>query len=257
MKIILNCLLELKKLGVTAVKQSTEDEGSSFNDILMMRKITKKAGVKLNVKIGGCEAKNDIFYCKRIKANAIVAPMVESDYALKKFIQCAGASKKCSLYLNLETRLAIKNLNKIVSSNSFNKINGVVIGRSDLAGSMNKNKDYVNSKKIFKIAEKTYRYISKKKNKKIIFKMGGSITPLSKNFIEDLYNKGLLNYIETRNIEIKLSRKTLVNLDYIISKSFHFEKEWLKKRAQLIKKVDPFLAKEYQKRIIAINKREN
>ncbi len=163
MKKIFECLIELKKLGVTAVKQSTEDEGSSFKDILVMRRITKKIGIKLNVKIGGCEAKNDIFYCKRIKADAIVAPMVESDYALKKFIQCAGVNKKCSLYLNLETRLAIKNLNKIVSSNSFSKINGVVIGRSDLAGSMNKSKDYVNSKKIFKIAEKTYRYIQKKK----------------------------------------------------------------------------------------------
>tara|TARA_E500000178_G_scaffold74274_1_gene72063 strand:- start:25266 stop:26039 length:774 start_codon:yes stop_codon:yes gene_type:complete len=257
MKKIFECLIELKKLGVTAVKQSTEDEGSSFKDILVMRRITKKIGIKLNVKIGGCEAKNDIFYCKRIKADAIVAPMVESDYALKKFIQCAGVNKKCSLYLNLETRLAIKNLNKIVSSNSFSKINGVVIGRSDLAGSMNKSKDYVNSKKIFKIAEKTYRYIQKKKNKKTIFKMGGSITELSKNFIEDLYNKGLLNYIETRNIEIKLSRKTLNNLDNIISRGFHFEKEWLKKRAQFIKKVDPFLAKDYQKRIFAIIRREN
>jgi hypothetical protein len=146
MKILLERLLELKKLGVTAVKQSTEDEGSSFNDISVMRRITKKAGVKLNVKIGGCEAKNDIFYCARIKADAIVAPMVESDYALKKFIQCAGFSKKCSLYLNL---------------------------------------------------------------------------------------------------------------DDIISRSFHFEKEWLKKRALLIKKVDPFLVKEYQKRIVAITKREN
>ena len=87
--------------------------------------------------------------------------------------------------------------------------------------------------------------------------MGGSITPLSKNFIEDLYNKKLLNYIETRNIEIKLSRKTLDNLDNIIIKGFHFEKEWLKKRAQFIKKVDPFLANEYQKRIKAIIKREN
>ena len=46
-------------------------------------------------------------------------------------------------------------------------------------------------------------------------------------------------------------------LDNIIIKGFHFEKEWLKKRAQFIKKVDPFLAKEYQKRIKAIIKREN
>ena len=34
MKKILNILRKLKKLGVTGVKQSTEDEGSSFDDIL-------------------------------------------------------------------------------------------------------------------------------------------------------------------------------------------------------------------------------
>ena len=45
-------LKELKLLGVSGVKQSTEDEGSSFEDIKFMRKITKEVGIKLNVKIG-------------------------------------------------------------------------------------------------------------------------------------------------------------------------------------------------------------
>ena len=62
MKKISNILRELKKLGVTGVKQSTEDEGSSFKDIILMRKITQKIGINLNIKIGGCEAKNDIFF---------------------------------------------------------------------------------------------------------------------------------------------------------------------------------------------------
>ena len=52
--------------------------------------IVESAKVDLNVKIGGCEAKNDIFFCKKIKTNSIVAPMVESEYALRKFIQCAS-----------------------------------------------------------------------------------------------------------------------------------------------------------------------
>ena len=51
MKKISNILKELKKLGVTGVKQSTEDEGSSFKDIILMRKITQKIGINLNIKI--------------------------------------------------------------------------------------------------------------------------------------------------------------------------------------------------------------
>ena len=34
-------LKKLKKLGAVGVKQSLEDEGASFNDIRIMRKITK------------------------------------------------------------------------------------------------------------------------------------------------------------------------------------------------------------------------
>lgn len=257
MKKILNILRKLKKLGVTGVKQSTEDEGSSFDDILLMRKITKKVGVSLNVKIGGCEAKNDIFFCKRTKVDGIVAPMVESRYALQKFVQCAGESKKNLLFMNFETNLAIKNLQKILSSESFKYIDGIIIGRSDLAGSMNKRKDYVNSKKIFQIAENCYKQIVKKVNRKIILKMGGSITPVSKIFIAKLYKKKLLNFVETRNIEIKLSNKSLKDLDKIILKAFEFEIELLKIRVKKIQKIDPLLAKEYKKRIFEMNNRIN
>ena len=56
-----NKLRQLKRLGIQGVKQSLEDEGSSFQEITVMRDLTKKLGLKLNIKIGGCEAKNDIF----------------------------------------------------------------------------------------------------------------------------------------------------------------------------------------------------
>ena len=257
MKKISTILKDLKKLGVSGVKQSTEDEGSSFDDILFMRKITKRIGVNLNVKVGGCEAKNDIFFCKRAKVNGIVAPMVESKYALKKFIQCAGRNKKSLLFMNFETNLAVRNLKSIVSSEYFKFIDGVIVGRSDLAGSIDKKKNYVNSKQIFKIAENCYKQIIKVVDRKIILKMGGSITPESKIFISRLYNKNLLDFIETRNIEIKLSDKSINNLDKIILKAFEFEIELLKIRVKTIQKHDPLLAKEYKKRIVEINKRIN
>ena len=57
MKKLIKKLIEIKKFGVTAIKQSFEDEGASFHDVLLMRKITSAAKVELNVKIGGCEAK--------------------------------------------------------------------------------------------------------------------------------------------------------------------------------------------------------
>ena len=52
-----------------------------------MKKITKKAKLQLNVKIGGCEAKNDIYFCEWLKVNSMVAPMVEFHTLLRKFLQ--------------------------------------------------------------------------------------------------------------------------------------------------------------------------
>ena len=73
MKRLINQLKILKKLGASGVKQSLEDEGVSFQDIEIMRVLTKKIKMKLNVKIGGCEAKNDIFFCSNLKVDSILS----------------------------------------------------------------------------------------------------------------------------------------------------------------------------------------
>ena len=248
-------LKKLKGLGVVGVKQSLEDEGASFNDIRIMRKITKKLKLKLNVKIGGCEAKNDIFFCKDIQTDSIVAPMIESEYALKKFIQCAAQKKTNLLLINLETFQSIKNLKYIVKSKYFKPIDGVVIGRSDLAGSMSHAKSFVNSKRIYNIVSKTFSYIRELKKNKKILKMGGSITQNSKEFIQSLFEKNFLDYVETRNIEIKLSKKSIDNFEKIIIGSFQFEIEWLKYRIKNNKNLPVNLVNDYKKRINEVRHR--
>ncbi len=151
MKKLIHNLNQLKKFGMKAVKQSLEDEGATFKDIEIMRKITLKAGIDLNVKIGGCEAKNDIYFCKQIRVNSIVAPMVESEYALRKFIQIAydPKDKFTNLFINIETKNALANLKKIIKSKYFKYLNGVVFGRSDIAGSYNLKKKRRRFKKNF------------------------------------------------------------------------------------------------------------
>ena len=254
MKKISAILKNLKNLGVSGVKQSLEDEGASFDDIRIMRKITKELKLKLNVKIGGCEAKNDIFFCRNIQVDSIVAPMIESEYAVKKFVQCGAQKKSNLLLINLETFQSIKNLKHIIKSKYFKSIDGVVIGRSDLAGSMGYSKSFVNSKRIYNITRKTFTSIKKIKNKKI-FKMGGSITQNSKEFIQSLFEKKILDYVETRNIEIKLSKKAMNNFEKIIIGSFQFEIEWLKYRIKNNKNLPINLAVDYKKRIKEIRHR--
>ena len=255
MKKFIHNLNQLKKFGIRAVKQSLEDEGATFKDIEIMRKITLKAGIDLNVKIGGCEAKNDIYFCKQIRVNSIVAPMVESEYALRKFIQIAydPKDKFTNLLINIETKDALKNLKKIIKSKYFRFLKGIVFGRSDIAGSFNLMKKDVDSKKIFSRVHKALIFL---KNKKKIIKLGGSITPASINFIEKVYKKKLLKSIETRNIEIELNKKNLENLNQSINKIFAFEMDWLKYKSKIKSNTKSLVRlKDYKSRINEINNR--
>ena len=56
-KNIIKKLKKLKKLGVSGVKLSLEDEGSTFEDLKLMRFLTISTNLDLNIKIGGCELK--------------------------------------------------------------------------------------------------------------------------------------------------------------------------------------------------------
>lgn len=256
---ILRRLKKLKSLGVVGIKQSLEDEGATFNDIVLMRKLTKKIKLSLNVKIGGCEAKNDINFCKSQKVDSIVAPMVESSYALKKFVQSINTNS-IPILINIETNLAIENFSKILKVKEFKKLHGIVIGRSDIAGSLGLEKKYVDSKIIFKMVSKKLNYLKKNLRKKFIIKMGGSITDKSKNFILKLYNAKILNSVETRNIEIKINIKTINNFKVILNEAFLFELEWLNYKLMNFDKTKAnsfFLIKDYKKRIREIKKRFN
>ena len=162
MKKIIKLLKDLKKINAVAVKQSLEDEGASYEDLIVMRKITRKAKLLLNVKIGGCEAKNDIYFCEKIGVTGMVAPMVESPYALKKFLQTIPPKNKQSLYVNIESIQAFNNIIKLLNQKNINRLKGVVIGRSDLAGSLNLSKSEVDSKRIYQIVHSALKKIKKK-----------------------------------------------------------------------------------------------
>jgi len=252
---IIKTLKSLKKLGATGVKQSFEDEGASFQEVLIMNQLVKKLKLNQNVKIGGCEAKNDIDFCIKNKINGIVAPMVESEYALKKFFQAIPKKTKSKIFINIETINAIKNFKKIASSINLKDLDGVVFGRSDIAGSLGLEKKEVNSKKITHLIKKVI-YLAKKKNKGLQIKLGGSISFPSKETILNLYKNNLITSFETRNIEIKILNKNLKNFEEIIKLAFQFEIEWNQFKLRTSKiKYNNFQKKFLKKRIKEIKAR--
>lgn len=229
MKNLIKTLDNLNKTyNVVGIKQSTEDEGALHDDIILMRRITELNNLKLSVKIGGCEAKTDIDFCKRILANGIVAPMVESEFALQKFIESTINIKNIDFYINMESKSAYNNLDNILNSPSSKLLKGIIVGRSDLTKSFGYSKDYVDSPFMQDIV---YNALTKIKQYNLIALMGGNISPKSSNFIKKLYEENLLSYIETRNIIIQLNDNNVNDLDNTIKSSLLFESEWLNYKA--------------------------
>jgi len=224
MKNILKSLKILKKLGIKTIKKSFEDEGSTFEEVQIVRNLTSRLDMKLNVKIGGCEAKSDIVKCQNINVDGIVAPMIETPFAFKKFIQASSKAENLSLFINIESKTGFSNLKNILSMSNISFLKGIVIGRSDLVSSFGYSSDYVNSKNI---VQKISEVLKNIKEKKLITKMGGNLTFKSIDTIKSFYNEKLLDAVETRNIEIPVNSKTLKNMKDIISEALIFETNFI------------------------------
>ena len=165
----------IKKLftkNLIGIKQSFEDEGVILDDVNTIRNITKYNNLKLSVKIGGCEAKSDIHNCYYIGVDGIVAPMVETEFALQKFIESVSHISGIKFYINIESKTAYENIDKILDSPSAKMLSGIVVGRSDFVKSYGYDKSFVNSDFIF---QKTYEIMKKAKLYGLETLMGGNL----------------------------------------------------------------------------------
>jgi 4-hydroxy-2-oxoheptanedioate aldolase len=195
-------LVKLKnKFKLYGLKGEFEAEGSSFEDISKLRNLTSRNKIKLFVKIGGVEALNDIYQCIDIGVDGIIAPMVESKFAVKKFIdsiQKLKIKKKPSLTINIETASGVKNFNEIFKQ-ALGNIDNITIGRSDLAASyFNKNVTQ-NSNKILQIILKIGEKI-KKKGGGVNLCVGGGINRNTILKYQKHKNISLIKKMETRKV---------------------------------------------------------
>ncbi len=215
--------------GLVGIKTSFEDEGALFNETIRLKEICNQAKTKMTLKIGGPEAIRDLKDSTVIGVKGIVAPMVESEFGLKKFIQAAklyipeDTLSSVQLNVNIETITAVQNAIEMLHSDEAQMLYGVTVGRVDLVSSMGKDRSYVNSKEVLDMARSVF---SKAKQKGLKACLGGAVSTDSLEFLKKLHSEGLLDKFETRYAMFDPSI-TLKNLSRALSKAQMFEYEWL------------------------------
>ncbi len=238
---MLNMLKELKKeYSVVGVKAEFEAEGSRLTELLRLKEIVTKAGLDLTIKTGGAEAIRDLYDARLIGVSGIVAPMIESPFALKKYLSAIDIAfpekeerEGISFFANIETIDAYNNFDEMLELENINKLSGIVLGRSDMSSSLGLAKKDINSGKLFEIAE---TLIKKAKKKDLKFIVGGSVDVKSLDFFNKLPKTNFAGF-ETRKIIFKCPNALKRQVGKGIRKALEFELLWLLNKRDYYNKI--------------------
>jgi hypothetical protein len=219
-----------EKFGVVSVKAEFEAEGTRMDELLRLVEITRSANLPITVKIGGCEAIRDLLESKQIGVHYVVAPMVESGYALEKYVAAKNLifsqqeQEDMDFLFNMETIQAFDlrmNLLEIAARNQ--SLQGVVFGRVDFVGSMGLSRERIEQDDV---TEKILEVSKLCEEKDLDLVVGGAISAAS---IENLKKVAAtkLTRFETRKVVFDGQSVRNDDLELGLLNAVHFELLWL------------------------------
>jgi 4-hydroxy-2-oxoheptanedioate aldolase len=221
------------KYNLQGVKAEFEAEGSSYRDVNRLKRICLQLGIEVHLKIGGVEAVRDIKDALELGVDGLIAPMVESKFAAKKFIdayQKIYKDTQIHTSLNIETRSGINNLEKIIEISS-GVVDNITIGRSDLSSSFFNNDLTPDSDYIFELIEDIAPIILVSG---MTITIGGGVTQQTIDKIKNNFPslKSMISKIETR--KAMFNTQDLMNLTNSINSALRFEELYILSKKEFV-----------------------
>lgn len=222
--------------GYVGVKAEFEAEGTRIDELMRLYEIAHKADVNIGIKVGGCEAVKDLLECRQLGVEYIIAPMIESPYALSKFIDAKNKvfnqeERKNIRYLfNIETVDAYNKLDALIEQATLNDdgIDGVVFGRVDFSLSKGLSRDDVNSDTvtnyILKVAEAC-------RGKNLDMVVGGGISMDSLPMLSKIAEVHLTRF-ETRKVIFAGNALGVKDVSRGLLQAVRFELLWLQNKRE-------------------------
>lgn len=183
--------------GLISLKAGTEWEDMDYQEIQWLYELGEKK-LPILVKVAGPEAKVDLRHLQTIGVTGLLGPMIESSYAMEKFVSIAQAHYKSAailppmLAVNIETIHAHDQLDTLINSPTFKDIEMVVIGRLDLSLSMG-----INGVDDPKVLDVTQNIVNKVRAAGKPVSIGGFVNPATAATIRDTFDVNYLNTIHT------------------------------------------------------------
>ena len=219
-----------EKFGVVSVKAEFEAEGTRLEELLRLVDIARAAGLSITVKIGGCEAIRDLLEAKQIGVRYIVAPMVESAYAVSKYVLAKNIvytldeQKDTDFLFNMETITGFNNRLDLMKEILVpGGADGVVFGRVDFVGSMGWKRDVINLQQTTDYALEVAK-LCKESGKQLV--MGGGVSIESIDALRQVHAIHLDRF-ETRKVVFGADTALSCDIEEGLLDAVHFELLWL------------------------------